>query len=235
MARLPFGEKTSIDSSTSRNSDNELGDQNVERGLVDLSATTWTTTTTAATAATTSRYRTQATNEAKADDLLASHSLAGDLQETKQVLRDQLQERRQLEQTSEGRKKLLEQSGETEVRSCIQRRTTRSGRQLALERPRSSPSRIDSRTRIRLNHNDLKRIRYDPAKEAEKAANAAATSSSMSIPNASKSHGGGSDYVKMVYVLPPPPPSRSTSRIRSAHPIKSKVSILLNFFFNLMS
>lgn len=228
MARLPFGEKTSIDSSTSRNSDNEMGEQNVERGLVDLSTTTWTTTTTTATAAaaTTSRYRTQATNETKADDLLASHSLSGDLQETKQVLRDQLQERRQLEQTSEGRKKLLEQSGETEVRSCIQRRTTRSGRQL-LERPRSSPSRIDSRTRIRLNHNDLKRIRYDPAKEAEKAANAAATSSSLSI---SKAHRGGSDYVKMVYVLPPPPPSRSTSRIRSAHPIKSKVKILLFFY-----
>lgn len=211
----------------SRNSDNETGDQNIERGLVDLSATTWTTTTTTtAIAATTSRYRTQASNEAKADDLLASHSLSGDLQETKQVLRDQLQERRQLEQTSVGRKKLLEQSGETEVRSCIQRRTTRSGRQL-LERPRSSPSRIDSRTRIRLNHNDLKRIRYDLAKEAEKAANAAATSSSLSISNASKPHGGGSDYVKMIYVLPPPPPSRSTSRIRSAHPIKSKVKIFI--------
>lgn len=77
-----------------------------------------------------------------------------DLDDTKKILRDQLKERKQLEQTSEGRVK-LQMSSETEVRSCVER----SRKNRIDERPRSSPSRLDTKTRVKLNAKDFDRFR----------------------------------------------------------------------------
>lgn len=159
------------------------------------------------------------------DDQIST--LGVDLDDTKHILREQLKERRQLEQTIEGRKK-LQMSSETEVRSCVERK--RSGKSGLEERPRSSPSRLDSRTRVRLNPNDLERIRSSRL-EARQAVMSTQQQQQQTLPSSANSQvslkqqqmpsksQSSYEFVKLVYVLPQNS-RKSATRARSAHQSK---------------
>ena len=217
VARLPGGvgsEKTSLDSSIMAGSSRDSLRPDTNGAIFELG-----------TSISTSRFK-----SINMDDQISS--LGVDLDDTKHILREQLKERRQLEQTLEGRKK-LQMSSETEVRSCVERK--RSGKTaLDVERPRSSPSRLDSRTRVRLNPNDLERIRSSrlearqPVASSQQQTLSSSANSQVSLNQqlqqqlpSSKSQ-SSYEFVKMVYVLPQSRKSTS-NRARSAHPSNSKV------------